>query len=72
MWKWGEWLRRPGIAALGLGLAWLLGLLLIVAAISSLWQSEALQEQLDREDRVDDEEAVGHARKHLRPRERGE
>lgn len=30
------------------------------------------QEQLDREDRVDDEEAVGHARKHLRPRERGE
>ena len=49
MWKWGEWLRRPGIAALGLGLAWLLGLLLIVAAISSLWQSEALQEQLDRE-----------------------
>ena len=30
------------------------------------------QEQLDREDRVDDEEAVGHPRKHLRPRERSE
>ena len=30
------------------------------------------QKQLDRDHGVDDEEAVGHARKHLRPRERSE
>ncbi|GAA3786308.1 hypothetical protein GCM10022600_02490 [Qipengyuania pelagi] len=30
------------------------------------------QKQLDRDHGVDDEEAVGHPRKHLRPRERSE
>ena len=30
------------------------------------------QEQLDRQDRVDNEEAIGHARKHLRASKGGE
>lgn len=52
MWKWGRWTDNPGGVLLGIALAWVLAVFLLVFSGLSLWHSQRLQTQLDRDHAV--------------------